>query len=258
MRFALTTLLLCSCSAASAAELSPLLTESGVVLLAEDFAAAAPPKTLRMPTSPQAFRVVDGALEMTSRAGQERSTHATFAVAERNLSVSLAVTFVEPGSLFISFDGYNEMYRGNAHLVRFALTPTEIVWDEKRGGPESKREVGAAMKAARAARKPLPQPTAEQLADPKFFHTATLATKPFKYELGRRYDVLLEVNGNDLVAQIDGQVVAAVATVADAEKSRLGLGLTGRSTALLDDIRITANTRRNDWEQVLTKLKVAK
>jgi hypothetical protein len=37
-------------------------------------------------------------------------------------------------------------------------------------------------------------------------------------------------------------------------KNRIGLGLTGRGTVLIDDVTITENTRRPDWEQLKAKL----
>jgi hypothetical protein len=37
-------------------------------------------------------------------------------------------------------------------------------------------------------------------------------------------------------------------------KNRLGIGLTGRATALVDDFRVWENERRPDWEQVKAKL----
>ncbi len=128
------------------------------------------------------------------------------------------------------------------------------MWDQKRGGPASKRVVGEAMKTARAARKPIAVPTPEQLADQTFFRTEELAAAPLDCPVGQWHDVLLEINGNELVAQVDGHALLATATVADAQKSRVGIGLTGRSTLLIDDFRILANTRRPDWEQVKAKL----
>ena len=37
-------------------------------------------------------------------------------------------------------------------------------------------------------------------------------------------------------------------------KNRIGLGLTGHGTVLINRVRISENTRRADWEQVKAKL----
>ncbi len=251
---ALIVLLAAHSSVASAAELQPQMTTTQATLLSEDFAGDALPKSFREPTSQAAFSVVDHAMQAVSRTGQGRATHGVFAVTDRDITIAFRVKFIEPGVLYIGVDGYNEMYQGNAHLVRFSLTPERFVWDQKRGGPASKRVVGEAMKGARAARKPIAVPTPEQLADPTFFRTEELAAAPLDCPVGQWHDVLLEINGNELVAQVDGHTLLATATVADAQKSRVGIGLTGRSTLLIDDFRILANTRRPDWEQVKAKL----
>ena len=101
--------------------------------------------------------MVEGALQAVSRAGQERSTHGVFMVKAHDLTIAFAVKFTAPGSLFIGVDGYKAEFNGNTHLVRFSLTPERIAWDQHRGGPESKHAVGEAMKAARAAKQPLPK-----------------------------------------------------------------------------------------------------
>ncbi|HEX4131809.1 MAG TPA: hypothetical protein VHZ24_17385 [Pirellulales bacterium] len=232
------------CGPALAAELQPLVTKPTKVLLSEEFSGDAVPATFRTLGMPESFSITDGALQMVSRAGQERSTHGAFVTPVHNLSLAFSVKFVTPGTLYIGVDGYKEEFKGNTHLVRFALAPDHMTWDEKRGGPESKRAVGEAMKAARAAKQPIPQPTAEQLADPSFFRTEELAIKPIDCPVGQWHEVLLEVNGNDLVARVNGQQLVAKATVADSMKSRIGVGLTGRSMVLIDKVRIWESTRR--------------
>jgi hypothetical protein len=235
------------------AELQPLLTTPGKVLVSEDFAGKDIPKTFRTLESAASFSMVDGALQAESRAGQERSTHGVVMVSAHDLTVSFAVKFTKPGSLYIGVDGYKEEFKGNTHLVRFGLTPDHIVWDQHRGGPESKHEVGEANKAARAAKQSIPQPTKEQLADPHFFRIEELTSKPVQCPTDEWHQVMLEVSGNELVAQIDDAKLFATATEADSQKNRIGFGLTGRGIALIKNLRITENTRRSDWQEVKTK-----
>jgi hypothetical protein len=244
-------------AAARGAEPQPLLTRPGKTLVSEDFPGTTIPATFRTLVTPDSFRVVDGALELVSRPGQQRATHGAFMVRAHDLTVAFTVKFVKAGTLYIGVDGYKEEFQGNTHLVRFSMTPERIAWDQHRGGPESKRAVAEAAKAARAAKQPIPKPTAEQLADPKFFRIEELAAKPIQCAVGDWHQVLLEVSGNELVAQVDGQTLIATATAADATKNRIGVGLTGRSTALVDNVRIWENSRRADWEQVKAKLAVS-
>jgi hypothetical protein len=233
------------------------MTRPGRTLVSEDFAGAAVPATFRTLRTPDSFSVVDGALQLVSRPGQQSATHGAFLVQEHDLTVAFSVKFMKAGTLYIGVDGYKEEFKGNTHLVRFSLTPERIAWDQHRGGPESKRAVAEAAKAAREAKQPIPKATAEQLADPTFFRIEELAAKPIECAVGDWHHVLLEVNGNDLLAQVDGQALVATATVADTMKNRIGLGLTGRSTALIDNVRVWENRRRSDWEQVKAGLAVS-
>jgi hypothetical protein len=244
-------------AAARAAEPQPLMTTPGQTLVSEDFAGPAIPATFRTLRTPDSFRLVDGALELVSRPGQQSATHGAFMLRAHDLTVAFSVKFLKPGTLYIGVDGFKEEFQGNTHLVRFSLTPERIAWDQHRGGPESKRAVSEAVKAARAAKQPIPKPTAEQLADPTFFRIEELAAKPIACAVGDWHQVLIEVNGNDLVAQVDGQTLIATATVADTMKIRIGVGLTGRSTAVIDNVRVWENHRRADWEQVKARLAVS-
>ncbi|WP_395746503.1 hypothetical protein [Prosthecobacter sp.] len=227
-------------------ELRPLITKTGKVLVSEDFSGAEMPKVFRTLESAASFSIVEGALQAVSRAGQKQSTHGVIVAKAHDLTISFAVKFTKPGALYIGVDGYKESYKGNTHLVRFELTPERMAWDQHRGGPESKHAVGEAMKAARAAKQELPKATAEQLADPTFFRIEGLASKEIKCALDEWHEVMIEVSGNELVAQVDGEKLTATAAEADSMKSRIGFGLTQRGTVLIDRVRIYENTPLKD------------
>ncbi len=249
--------ILCALTAASfahGAELQPLITTTGKVLIAEDFPTGEIPKTFRTLGSAASFSIVEGALQAVSRAGQERSTHGVIMVKAHDLTVAFSMKFVATGALYIGVDGFKEEFKGNTHLVRFELTPERMAWDQHRGGPESKHAVGEAMKVARAAKQPMPKATATQLTDPSFFHIEALTSKAITCAIGEWHEVLIEVSGNELVAQVDGEKLFATSVVADSMKNRIGLGLTGRGTVLIDRLRISENTRRADWDQLKAKL----
>lgn len=158
--------------------------------------------------------------------------------------------FTASGALYIGVDGYKESFKGNTHLVRFSLTPERIAWDQHRGGPEQKHATSEANRAARAAKQSLPPPTAAELADPDHFHIEALTSKKITCAVGEWHEVLLEVSGNELVAQMDGETLFATALEADSMKNRIGVGLTEHGTVLIDRVRISENTRRADWAEV--------
>lgn len=227
-------------------ELKPLITTTGKVLVSEDFSGAEMPAVFRTLESAASFSIVDGALQAVSRAGQKQSTHGVIVAKAHDLTISFAVKFIKPGALYIGVDGYKESYKGNTHLVRFELTPERMAWDQHRGGPESKHAVGEAMKAARAAKQELPKATAEQLADPNFFRIEALASKKIVCAANEWHEVMIEVSGNELVAQMDGEILLATAAEADAMKSRIGFGLTKGGTVLIDRVRIYESVPRKD------------
>jgi hypothetical protein len=239
-----------------AAGLEPLITTTGKTLVSEDFAGPEIPPTFRTLESAASFSIVEGALQGVSRPGQASSTHGVIVVKAHDLTISFAMKFNAPGTLYIGVDGYKEQFKGNTHLVRFSLSPERMAWDQHRGGPESKHAVGEAMKAARAAKQPLPTPTAAQLADPDHFRIEPLGSKPFACTMGEWHEVLIEVSGNELVAQVDGQKLLVTAAEADSMKSRIGVGITGHGPISITRVRISENTRRPDWEQVKAKLAV--
>jgi hypothetical protein len=237
------------------AEPQPLLTTLGKPLASEDFTGGSIPQSFRTLQSSASFRVVNGALEASYVRGQERSTHGVFMAKARDLTIEFAVKFVRPGAtLYVGIDGYKESFQGNTHLVRFSLTPERMAWDQHRGSPESKHAVGEAMQAARQSKQPLPQPTPEQLADPNFFRIEDLASSSVDCAVGRWHRIVLEVSGNDLVAQVDGRPLVAVALEADSMKSRIGIGVTGREPVLIDDFRIWEGVRRPDAGKVKASL----
>ncbi|WP_395751230.1 hypothetical protein [Prosthecobacter sp.] len=237
-----------SASALPGEELQPLITTTGKALVSEDFSGAEMPKVFRTLESGESFSIVEGALQAVSRAGQKQSTHGVIVAKAHDLTLSFAVKFIKPGALYIGVDGYKEQYKGNTHLVRFELTLERMAWDQHRGGPESKQAVGEAMKAARAAKKEMPKATPEQLADPNFFRIEALASKEIKCAVDEWHEVMIEVSGNELVAQVDGEKLAVTAEFADAMKSRLGFGLTKGGTVLIDRVRIYENTPRKGTE----------
>jgi hypothetical protein len=172
------------------ADLQPLLTAPEKLRLSEDFSGETMPHMFRTLQSPDFFQLVDGAMQVTTKVGQERATHGVWMVGGHNLTMAFSLKFIKSGSLFIGIDGCKEEFQGNTHLVRFSLTPDRMAWDQKLGDPESKHAVSEANKAARVVKQPIPQPTSQQLADPNFFRTEELAAREIQCPIGQWHDVL--------------------------------------------------------------------
>ena len=225
----------------SAAEPVPLLTKPGKVLLSEGFAGASLPAKWQPGGRPKSFSIVEGSLQGVCPPDDGHGPAIGVPIEGRNLTVQFSVKLAKPGLVLFLVDGESQ-FGGTAHLLRVALGNKFAALQQDRGSLESKKAQAAEKaKAAKEGRKPAP-PTQEQLADPKFYRTETLDRKPTKLDDGQWHHVLVEMRGNEAVAQVDGVVLRAKGTVFDAKKSRLVflIGLSG--TMLIDDVKVWENS----------------
>lgn len=251
-------------TAAFAAEPQPLLTTPGKVLIDDDFSAPTLSKTWdarhrsgvdESSAHPQSFSIVDGALRCVAQGHTERTPSVLARLAGRDVTVHFAAKFTEAGVLTLVIDGENAAFGGKTHLFKLELRPDRLTIFQKRGTADSKHAQVAANRKARAAGEKIATATAEQLADTDHYRTEEIAARPMRFAVGEWHEVLLEVSGHEIVAQVDDQPpLFATATVADAEKHRMFFGISGRGTALIDNVRVTENIRRADWEQIKAKL----
>ncbi|MBI5818388.1 MAG: hypothetical protein HZA88_05325 [Verrucomicrobia bacterium] len=225
----------------SAAEPVLLLTKPGKVLLSEDFSGASLPAKWQPGGRPKSFSIVDGVLQGVCPPDDGHGPAIGVPIEGRNLTIQFSVKMAKPGLVLFLVDGESQ-FGGTAHLLRVALGNKFAALQQDRGSLESKKAQAAEKaKAAKEGRKPAP-PTPEQLADPKFYRTETLDRKPAKLDDGQWHHVLIEMRGNEAVAQVDGVVLRATGTVFDAKKSRLVflIGLSG--TMLIDDVKVWENS----------------
>jgi hypothetical protein len=222
---------LCFASAAPAepkppVELKPQLAQLGTLLLEENFSGAALPQKWQR-----------GVAQPDDAHGPAISAP----IEGHNLTVAFRMKFAEAGYFLFLIDG-DSQFGGQAHLLRFALAFGQEQIAQDRGTPESHSAQGAARAAAQKEGTKLPTPSPEQLADPKFYRTESLAKQPAKTADGEWHQVLIEVVGNDALAQMDDlPPLRGKGTVLDAKKSRIVFLVGSSGTVLVSDVRVWEN-----------------
>lgn len=227
----------------SASELHSLISDPGKQLLREDFSGASLPANWQPGGRAKSFAVMDGALQGVCAPDDSHGPAISVPIEGRNLTIQFSVKLAKPGFVLFLVDGESQ-FGGTAHLLRVGLGGKFAVLQQDRGSLESKQaQALEKANAAKEGRKPA-LPTKEQLADPKFYRTEMLDRKDASLGDGQWHHVLVEINGNDAVAQVDGVVLRANGSVFDVKKARL-VFLVGQSgEMLIDDVGVWENEAR--------------
>lgn len=225
-----------------AAVTTTAFTENAKPLLDETFSTPTLPANWQPGGRPGSFTIVDGALRGVAQPDDSHGPAIGVPIEGRDLSVQFRVKFAQKGYFLFLIDG-DSAFGGQAHLLRFALDGNFMQLAQDRGSLESK----AAQKvekdaAAKAGTKP-PVPTKEQLADPKFYRTESLARQPAKAG-DEWHTVKIELHGNEVSAQVDAlPAMNGKGTVLDVKKSRVVFLVGNSGDVRIDDVRVTAITR---------------
>ncbi|MFA6562235.1 MAG: hypothetical protein WCV00_10050 [Verrucomicrobiia bacterium] len=234
--------LLFAASTVSAGEPSPLMSKPGKLLLREKFNSVTLPAKWQPGGRSKSFCIVDGALQGVCAPDDSHGPAICVPVEGRGLTIEFSVKFAKPGLVLFLVDGESK-FGGTAHLLRVALGNKFAALQQDRGSLESKQAQAAEKaKAAKESRKPAP-PTQEQLADPKFYRTEMLDRKAADVTDGRWHSVLVEICGNEAVAQVDGVTLRATGSVFDEKKARLYFLIGMSGTMLIDNVKVWENTR---------------
>jgi hypothetical protein len=211
---------------------------TGDLLLQEDFSAPALPAKWQPGGRPNSFSIVDGALRGVAQPDDSHGPAIGVPIEGHDLTVQFRVKFAQPGYFLFLVDG-DSQFGGQAHLLRFALASGMMQLAQDRGSLASKQEQAAARTAAQKDGTKVPPPTAEQLADPKFYRTESLARVPAKPTDGAWHNVRIELRGNEVVAQVDDlAAMHGTGTVLDTKKSRI-VFLVGQSGDVrIDDVKV--------------------
>lgn len=208
------------------------------LLLDETFSAPALPAKWQPGGRPGSFTIVDGALRGVAQPDDSHGPSIGVPIEGHDLAVQFRVKFATKGYFLFLIDG-DSAFGGQAHLLRFALDGNSMNLAQDRGSLASKAAQKVEKDAAHKAGTPLPRPTKEQLANPEFYRTESLARQPMKAG-DDWHTVKIDVRGNEVVAQVDAlPAMTGKGTVLDVKKSRV-VFLVGQSGDMrIDDVKVS-------------------
>ncbi|MBI5773058.1 MAG: hypothetical protein HZA89_04855 [Verrucomicrobia bacterium] len=231
-------LLVFASTALSAAELKPLISRPGRLLLSEDFSGGALAKPWETGGRRGAFTVVDGALQGVCSPDDSHGPSVGVPIEGRNVVIAFSMKYVKPANFLFLLDGESQ-FGGAAHLLRVAMSSNLVTVQQDRGSPASKLAQKAEKDQAAREKKKVSPPSPEQLADPKFYRTERLASQKHAIGDGQWHRVLVEAIGNEVVVQVDNaEPIRTKATVLEAKKSRVVFLVGGAATALIDNVKV--------------------
>lgn len=181
---------------------------------------------------PHSWTVQDGVLQGICQPSDDHGPSISTPLPMKNGTVEYDAKVDEGGYLLMLIDG-ESAFGGQAHLLRVVLRPNLLQIQQDRGAPASKLAQKKARDAARAAGKPDPKPTSEQLADPSFYRVEKLAAAtPVYLKPGAWAKIKVHVVGNEAKVWVNGVETAhATGMVWNVPKAKLvflvGLGKKG-------------------------------
>jgi len=207
-------------------------------LIHEDFSAAGLPKDWTTGGRANSWTVVDGALQGVCAKDDDHGPAVFAPLAGRDLAVSCKVKLDEKGNCLMLIDG-ESAFGGSAHLLRVSIYGNTLAIAQDRGTPESHIQQGKLRAALTKEGKKVQPPTAEQLADLKFYRTERLASAPLQAQPGEWIKLDVSLKGNDVTVTVnDTQKLAAQGTVFDVAKSRLVFLIGQGKTVWIDDVNV--------------------
>ncbi|WP_395749883.1 family 16 glycoside hydrolase [Prosthecobacter sp.] len=206
-------------------------------LIHEDFSASNLPKGWTTGGRAQSWTVQDGALQGICAKDDDHGPAVFAPLSGRDLNVSCKVKLDEKGNCLMLVDG-ESAFGGQAHLLRVSIYGNTLAIAQDRGSPQSHIEHGKLRAALAKEGKKLPPPTAEELADPKYYRTERLASAPLQAKPGEWVKLDVALRGNQVTVTVnDAQKLEAKGTVFEVEKSRL-VFLVGQGRKLwIDDVK---------------------
>lgn len=209
-------------------------------LIHEDFTKPTLPAGWSTGGRANSWAVADGVLQGTC-ANEDDHGPAVFApLKAHNVHASWRMKLDAKGNCLALIDG-ESAFGGAAHLLRVSVYGSTLTLAQDRGTPQSHLDQAADKAKAKKAGKPVPPPTVEQLADPKFYRTERLASAPLAAKPGEWIAVDVVLKGNDVTVTINGtQKLIAKGTVFDVEKSRLVFLVGQGKKVWIDDVHVSA------------------
>lgn len=204
----------------------------------EDFTGAALPAGWTTGGRAQSWTVSDGVLQGVCAKDDDHGPAVFAPLRGHDLAVSYKVKLDEKGNCLMLVDG-ESAYGGSAHLLRVAIHGNRLIIAQDRGSPGSHIEQGKLRAALAKEGRKVPPPTAEQLADPKFYRTERLASVPLQAKAGDWLTIEVTLKGNDVMVMAnDTQRLTATGTVFDVAKSRLVFLVGQGKKVWIDEVRV--------------------
>lgn len=187
----------------------------------EDFSAATLPKGWTTGGRANSWTVVDGVLQGECAKDDDHGPAVFAPLSGRDLDLSCKVKLDEKGNCLILVDG-ESAFGGSAHLLRVSIYGNNLAIAQDRGTPQSHIEQGKLRATLAKEGRKVPPPTAEELADPKFYRVERLASAPLQSKPGEWIKLDVALRGNQVTVTVnDTQKLEAKGTVFDVAKSRL-------------------------------------
>jgi len=201
----------------SALMMLPGILSAQTVLLEENFSTSAIPERWQPGGRKGSFSIVEGALRGVAQPDDSHGPSIGIPLKGHDLTIEFDVKFNNSGYFLFLIDG-DSQFKGQAHLLRFALTGKIAQLAQDRGDPVSKKAQAEQRKKNGGKRTPA---TTEQLADPAFYRIERLASQQAESTDGKWHHVWIQIRGNQVEAQFDDQSrMKSAGTVLDVPKSR--------------------------------------
>lgn len=207
-------------------------------LIHEDFSTAGLPKGWTTGGRANSWTVMKGALQGVCAKDDDHGPAVFAPLSGRDLALSCRVKLDEKGNCLMLIDG-ESAFGGSAHLLRVSIYGNTLAIAQDRGTPQSHIAQGKLRAALTKEGKKVPPPTAEELADPKYYRVERLASAPLQAQPADWIKLDVSMKGNHVTVTVnDTQQLAAQGTVFDVAKSRL-VFLVGQGRKLwVDDVNV--------------------
>lgn len=214
--------------------------EAGVksrVLIDQAFDGKAMPANWEPGGRKDSFSIVDGSLRGVAQPNDSHGPSIGVPIKGRNLQIEFDIKSAKPQGYFLFLLDGDSQFKGQAHLLRMAVTAKQIQIMQDRGDPASKKAQKKQRDANGGKRVP---PTKQQLDDPTFYRVERLAKQAAKPNDGNWHHIKITVSENEVTAQFDKKVpLTTTGTVLNVAKSRV-VFLVGQSGDMrIDNVKVT-------------------
>jgi len=206
------------------------------MVVEETFSASDIPKPWQPGGRKGSFSIIDGALRGVAQPDDSHGPSIGIPLKGYNLTIEFDVKFTKPGYFLFLVDG-DSQFKGQAHLLRFALTGKIAQLAQDRGDLASKRAQKELKDKNGGKRIP---PTKDQLADPAYYRIEKLSSQKVESTDGEWHHVWIRIQGNKVEAQFDDQErMSTEGTVLDVPKSRAVFLIGNKGDVRIDNVKIT-------------------